>query len=330
MSTTRHPLPCAAFALLPLLAAGLAAQTAPGNPAPELQLTSVLNAPRPFATLAELRGSAVLLEFWGTWCGPCRAVLPKIKDLDAKYRDHGLVVLAISINETEDVVAPFATQNDITFPLGFDLTAAKAFGVRGVPHTFLLDREGIVAWAGHPARLTEGDIEAVLDGARPFVAPLTGQLEPVQQLLDRDHLGRAWTMLAVLQKSDKLEAPAKVQAEAAQARLAELTDRLLRAAQGQPEPTFHAVRALVRGERQFEGHARARDLAQALQRLAATDAGKAMADAARKLDAADVMRASGDEAGAEKAYTALTGQDGPAKEAAGRELRRIAAARERR
>ena len=104
--------------------------------------------------LAELRGQVVLLNFWATWCPPCKAEMP---DLNALYQEHGparnFVVLGINDEEAQPEVEAFARRNGIRFPLALDLdgtVTARRYGVRGLPTSMIVDREGNIrdTWTG--------------------------------------------------------------------------------------------------------------------------------------------------------------------------------------
>jgi hypothetical protein len=84
----------------------------------------------------------------------------------------------------------------MAYPIGFeDGTAVKALGIQGIPHAVLVDPDGVIVWAGHPAGLDQKTVEKALAGARAFGAKLTDQLEPVQMLLDKHQKGRAEALL---------------------------------------------------------------------------------------------------------------------------------------
>ena len=93
--------------------------------------------------LQDLRGKVVLVNFWATWCPPCRKEMPDIQALYDKYKDQGFVVLAIS---DEDVakVQPFITEKKIGYPVLLDpgRKVNEAFRVEGIPKSFVYDREG--------------------------------------------------------------------------------------------------------------------------------------------------------------------------------------------
>jgi peroxiredoxin len=97
-------------------------------------------------TLAALRGKIVLLNFWATWCPPCRKEMPDMEKLSQAYADRGLVVLAVS-DEDRDTVAPFIEKQKYTFPvlLDPDRKVHAAFDVEGIPQSFIFDREGRLA-----------------------------------------------------------------------------------------------------------------------------------------------------------------------------------------
>lgn len=97
-------------------------------------------------SLAGLRGKIVLLNFWATWCPPCRKEMPDMEKLSQTYADQGLVVLAVS-DEARDVVAPFIEKQKYSFPvlLDTDDTVHEDFGVEGIPKSFIFDREGRLA-----------------------------------------------------------------------------------------------------------------------------------------------------------------------------------------
>ena len=104
--------------------------------------------------LADYRGKVVFLNFWATWCPPCKEEMPAMERLYQRYRDKGLVVLAVSVDsEGAPIVVPFVKEYKLTFPIGLDpkMTVADRYGVRGLPTSFLVNKTGtLVALALGP------------------------------------------------------------------------------------------------------------------------------------------------------------------------------------
>ncbi|MEP6809921.1 MAG: TlpA disulfide reductase family protein [Chthoniobacterales bacterium] len=101
-----------------------------------------------FVQLADFKGKVVILNFWATWCPPCRAEIPALAALQAKYQSQGLVVIGVSMDEAAPaVVKAFALKAKINYPvvMGTAETAAAYGGVQVIPTTIFIDRQGNVA-----------------------------------------------------------------------------------------------------------------------------------------------------------------------------------------
>ncbi|HSH70036.1 MAG TPA: TlpA disulfide reductase family protein [Deferrisomatales bacterium] len=96
--------------------------------------------------LADHRGKVVLLDFWATWCPPCRAALPHLAKLQEEYRADGLVVLGMNMDRNREDLDQFLANQTITYPmLKVDDATREAYGgVASIPQTFLIDRTGKV------------------------------------------------------------------------------------------------------------------------------------------------------------------------------------------
>jgi peroxiredoxin len=98
--------------------------------------------------LADLKGKVVLLNFWATWCGPCRLEIPWFVELQEKYKDQGLQVIGISVDDPPEALPPFARQFQVNYPLvvGRDREDVQnAFGpIFAVPITAIVGRDGKV------------------------------------------------------------------------------------------------------------------------------------------------------------------------------------------
>ena len=96
--------------------------------------------------LADLKGKVVLLNFWATWCGPCRLEIPWFVELQEKYKDQGFRVVGISVDDPPEALPPFAKRFKVNYPLvvGVDREdVQKAYGpIFGVPITFIIGRNG--------------------------------------------------------------------------------------------------------------------------------------------------------------------------------------------
>jgi peroxiredoxin len=116
-----------------------------GKTAPDFSLTTS-NGYR--LKLSDQRGKVVVLDFWATWCGPCRASLPHLQDLcDNPYlEDRGLIVWAVNDQEPSEQVSYFMENNRYTFTALLDPggTAISAYGVSGIPMTVIVGRDGVV------------------------------------------------------------------------------------------------------------------------------------------------------------------------------------------
>ena len=107
--------------------------------------------------LADLRGKVVLLNFWATWCPPCKAEMPDLNALHEKYgASQDIAVVGVNVEEEAATVKQFVEQHKLAFPILLDPESrvTQLFGVRPLPTTFIIDREGFIrdAWNGQIAR----------------------------------------------------------------------------------------------------------------------------------------------------------------------------------
>jgi thiol-disulfide isomerase/thioredoxin len=93
---------------------------------------------------AQFQGKVVLLDFWATWCAPCKQEMPGYEKLYRRYRDRGLVVIGIAADSDATLVSKFAKQLKITYPLLISGMDVQRYGVEGLPTTLLVDRRGFV------------------------------------------------------------------------------------------------------------------------------------------------------------------------------------------
>ncbi len=121
--------------------------------------------------MADFRGQVVLIDFWATWCGPCRVSIPHLIELYNEYSSKGFTVLGISLDQRGPaVVRPFVATNKIPYPvvMGDQATVQRFGSVRAIPTAFLVDAEGYIVgrYEGlRDKRFFEKEIEKALAGA---------------------------------------------------------------------------------------------------------------------------------------------------------------------
>jgi cytochrome c biogenesis protein CcmG/thiol:disulfide interchange protein DsbE len=99
-------------------------------------------------SLADLRGQVVVLNFWASWCSPCRREAPALQETWAMYEDQGVAFVGVTYQDTKGASERFIQEFGITYPNGKDEKGqiSRAYGVTGVPETFVIDRNGQVTW----------------------------------------------------------------------------------------------------------------------------------------------------------------------------------------
>ena len=101
-------------------------------------------------SLAGLRGKVVLFNIWATWCHPCRAEIPELRELHARYKDRGLELVGVSVDAdgSDDAIKSFMDEFRMTYPVWRDPDerVSTRFLAIGVPATYLIDRDGILRW----------------------------------------------------------------------------------------------------------------------------------------------------------------------------------------
>ena len=114
------------------------------QPAADFQLTDLNGNP---LQLSSLKGKVVFIDFWATWCGPCRMEIPHLKELYASYKGKGLEMIGLSIEEDAGSVKSFVQSNGILYPVALaDAKLQQAYGgIRGIPTAFLVDKKGRIA-----------------------------------------------------------------------------------------------------------------------------------------------------------------------------------------
>lgn len=113
--------------------------------APDFELTATSGE---IIRLSDLRGQAVLVNLWATWCPPCREEMPSIEKVYNEYKDQGFVVLAINMTYQDDPqkISPFVTERGLTFPILLDETGdtANDYQLRSLPSSFFIRRDGVI------------------------------------------------------------------------------------------------------------------------------------------------------------------------------------------
>ena len=137
---------------------GLATTGAAGKAAPDFELKDINGK---VVKLSDFRGKAVVLNFWATWCPPCKVEIPWFEDLQNRYRDQGLEVVGVALDDSSDKdIADFAKEMKMNYPvlLGKEETSDLYGGVDALPTTFYIDRNGKIV-TSVPGLIDRKDIE---------------------------------------------------------------------------------------------------------------------------------------------------------------------------
>ncbi len=149
-----------------------------GGPAPPFRLLDLKGQSH---SLLDYRGKVVFINFWATWCGPCKVEMPDMEALYQSFRSHGLEILAVSVDQQGAAVTrPFQEAMGLSFPIlhDSDYRVGLQYGARTLPMTYVLDRKGI--------------IRQRVFGARPWNSPEARRL--VKELLDEPYQAPSQTM----------------------------------------------------------------------------------------------------------------------------------------
>lgn len=110
------------------------------------------------------KGKPVLINFFASWCLPCREEMPVLEKIVHEYQPKGVVFLGIAVDDTEEKMKDFIARYNVTFPVGLDKTAdiQKAFGLYGIPTTYFIDSKGVISYS-HSGVVTEELLQHELD-----------------------------------------------------------------------------------------------------------------------------------------------------------------------
>ena len=146
---------------------GQAEAASSATAAPDFTLNNVANG-KPFK-LSGQRGKVVLIDFWATWCGPCRMAIPHLRELQKEYGPKGFTIVGVSLDQQgEAVVKPFYSQWEMNYPVVVDAygEVARSYGgIRSIPTAVLVDKQGniLTGFVGYrPKEVFEEAIKAAL------------------------------------------------------------------------------------------------------------------------------------------------------------------------
>lgn len=135
-----------------------------GKPAPEFVVGQWLS------DKPEMKGKILFIDFWATWCGPCKALIPKVNDWHAKYGKE-VVFIGLS-DEPAETVTKFQATTKMNYPQAIDPDRRlhKALGVKGIPHVMIVTPDGVVRWQGFPGSaedpLTEEKLKQIIAASK--------------------------------------------------------------------------------------------------------------------------------------------------------------------
>jgi cytochrome c biogenesis protein CcmG/thiol:disulfide interchange protein DsbE len=144
---------------------GIEAAPRTGFMAPDFTMTTLDGST---VRLSELRGHPVLINFWASWCGPCRSEMPHIQAAHETHSGDGLIVLGVNQRESPTDVARFVEEFNLTFaiPLDSDGAASGSYQARALPTSFFVDADGIIRGT-FTGPMSAGHIQSFLEGIMP-------------------------------------------------------------------------------------------------------------------------------------------------------------------
>lgn len=155
-----------ALLLAAMVSAPVLAVAPPAGPAPAFKLDSMAGKP---VSLDQYKGQVVMINFWASWCGPCRTEMPILEKLHAKYKAMGFTMIGVNVEPDSQLAANWLKSTPVTFPILFDTKSevSKLYQVQGMPSTVIIDRKGNMRWLhrGYKA----GDENEYLDQIRALV-----------------------------------------------------------------------------------------------------------------------------------------------------------------
>jgi len=138
------------------------------GPAPEVSAGKWINVDN--FKLADNTDKIVIVEFWATWCPPCRKSIPHLKELHEKYKDKGVVLVSLT-NEPAETILEFNKKAGMTWVVGAESNSGQAYGVSGIPAAYIV-ADGKIVWNGHPMSGLDAEIEKLVAArASTTVAP---------------------------------------------------------------------------------------------------------------------------------------------------------------
>jgi cytochrome c biogenesis protein CcmG, thiol:disulfide interchange protein DsbE len=125
-----------------------------GTPAPDFTLQALDGGQ---VTLSDLKGKVVLINFWASWCTPCREEMPDIQTVYDRYKEQGLVVLAVNLSEPAVTVRSFVDRVGVNFPVLLDQRSQteRLYRILPLPSSFFLDRDGVIRYTFEGQMRTE-------------------------------------------------------------------------------------------------------------------------------------------------------------------------------
>lgn len=115
----------------------------------------------------DFKGKVVLLDFWATWCGPCRIDMPHVVDMYKKHHKNGFEIIGISLDRSREALDRYVKANDMNWPQYFDgkywqNDIAMKYMVRAIPATFLIDKQGVIRYRSLRGRQLEEAVDKLM------------------------------------------------------------------------------------------------------------------------------------------------------------------------
>ncbi|KAF1081353.1 MAG: hypothetical protein GQF41_2159 [Candidatus Rifleibacterium amylolyticum] len=129
--------------------------------------------------LSDHKDKIVIVEFWATWCPPCRTSIPHLKTLYNEYKDKGVVLVSLS-QEPADTINEFNKKAGMNWIIGAESSAGSAYGVTGIPAAFIVV-DGKIVWNGHPMAGLDAKVKELVEARGGSAAAPTATKEPVAE-----------------------------------------------------------------------------------------------------------------------------------------------------